>query len=255
MRIYAITLLLLVALVSCNKKKFFDGPNAYNDGFESYAAIDSLIDGEDTHWSYFQKTFAGNALSIDTSQTHSGQKSVRCYAEKSTAADGASKCSFTKHNMAFWQNEVMVVEAWYFIEGTAKADWLFLMDLEEQTAIGAGPGMRLALVDEFIRVEHKYNNPDIIQPAGQEVSFPRNQWVHLKFETKLHKKEKGYVRIWQNDVLIISQDNWNTLPHDLLYFQQGTKGMYSSIEFGITANSRDNTLVMYVDDAKIYRRD
>ncbi|MGL4598607.1 MAG: heparin lyase I family protein [Bacteroidia bacterium] len=247
-------LLLFSILLSCNKKKIFDGPNAYADGFEHYSVIDSLIDGDDVRWSYFQNTFAGNVSAIDSSRSHSGIKSVRCFAEKSTAADGASKCSFTKQKMAFWENEIMVVEAWYFIEGTDKADWLFLMDLEEQANIGAGPGMRLALVDDKIRVEHKYNNPDILQ-SGDEILLPRNQWVHLKFETKLHQKKKGYVRVWQDDVLIIEQDNWNTLPRDLLYFQQGTKGMYSSVEFGITANSRDNDLVLFVDDVRIYKRD
>jgi hypothetical protein len=112
--------------------------------------------------------------------------------------------------------------------------------------------MRLAMVDNAIRVEHKFLNPDIIQPEGQEVLFPRNQWVQLTFETKLSQKKDGYVKIYQDNQLIIEQYNWKTLPTDLLYFQQGTKGMYSSIEFGITANSFDNDMVLYVDDVEAY---
>jgi putative lipoic acid-binding regulatory protein len=37
----------------------------------------------------------------------------------------------------------------------------------------------------------------------------------------------------------------------VLYFQQGTKGMYNSIEIGITANSAESTAVVWVDDFEI----
>ncbi|MCX6148715.1 MAG: hypothetical protein NTW25_15895 [Candidatus Kapabacteria bacterium] len=47
---------------------------------------------------------------------------------------------------------------------------------------------------------------------------------------------------------IINQDNWATLPSDTLYFIQGTKGLYSSIEFGITANTHDNNLKVNIDN-------
>ena len=38
-----------------------------------------------------------------------------------------------------------------------------------------------------------------------------------------------------------------------MYSLQGTKGMYSSIEIGITANSRDNDLTMWADEVTIQR--
>ena len=134
---------------------------------------------------------------------------------------------------------------------TAKADWIFLFDLEEKTAIGAGPGMRLALENDFLLVEHKYLNPDIRQTKNEEISFPRDQWVNIRFETKLSQKKKGYVKVWQDEILILEQSSWKTLPTDMLYFQQGTKGMYSQIEFGVTANTRDNPMTVYVDDINV----
>ena len=39
--------------------------------------------------------------------------------------------------MAFWKGETVRLSAWYYIEGTQNLNWLFLMDLEEQTPIGA----------------------------------------------------------------------------------------------------------------------
>jgi len=124
------------------------------------------------------------------------------------------------------------------------------MDLEEQTAIGAGPGMRLALVDNKLKVEYKFNEKDISQQTGQEIDFPRNQWIQVVWEVKLSKKNKGSVLLWQNGQLVIDSKNNRTLPKDILYFLQGTKGMYSSFEIGITANSKDNDLTIWVDVIK-----
>jgi hypothetical protein len=247
----AIVLIAGIFLFSCQKEKHFDGPNNFSEDFSAYTTIEDIIDGNNEQWSFFQKTFEGNTTSIDTVIFHSSGKSFKSHAVPSTAEKGASKASINKQFMAFWEGETVGIEAWYYIEGTASAQWMFLFDLEEKTSIGAGPGMRLALVNNQLLVEHKYPNPNINQIDGSEIDFPRDQWVKIRFETKLSQKKKGYVKVWQDDHLIIEQNDWQTLPKDILYFQQGTKGMYSQIEFGVTANSSDNPMTVYVDDIDV----
>jgi hypothetical protein len=239
----------LVLFSGCKKEKFFDGPDFYQDDFESYSTLSELILPDDQLWSFTQLTKDENKINVDSTKAHTGNKSLKFIAKK-TDDEGASKSSIAKQNMAFWDGETIKLSGWYFIEGTNSLEWLFLMDMEEQTAIGAGPGMRLALVDNKLRVEYKFNEKDITQPTGQEIDFPRNQWVELVWEAKLSQKNKGAVRLWQNGQLIIDSKNNRTLPKDILYFQQGTKGMYSSCEIGITANSKDNDLILWVDDIK-----
>lgn len=234
---------------SCKKEKYFDGPNFFQDDFETYLSLSDLLLPNDKLWSFTQLTIGENTITVDTTNVHSGNKSLKFVAQKSNN-NSVSKCSIAKQNMAFWEGETVQVSAWYFIEGTNNLEWLFLFDMEEQTAIGAGPGMRLAMVNNQLRVEYKFNEKDITQPTGQDIDFPRNQWVEVVWEVKLSQKKKGTVRLWQNGQLIIDSKNNRTLPKDLLYFQQGTKGMYSSIEIGITANSKDNDLIIWVDDIK-----
>ena len=231
----------ITLLSSCNKKKFFDGPNFFKDDFENYSSLNDLLLDDDVFWSFTQQTRDGNNISVDTTLAHSGNKSLKFVAKKSDD-DGASKSSIAKQHMAFWEGETVRMSASYFIDGTNPLEWLFLMDLEEQTAVGAGPGMRLALVDNKLRVEHKFNEKDILQPEGAEIDLPRNEWVTLAWEIKLSRKNKGTVKLWQNGQLIINSEKNRTLPKDFLYFQQGTKGMYSSCEIGITANSKDSRL-------------
>ncbi len=234
----------------CNKDKFFDGPNSFSEDFENVAHADSLFQSDDARWSFFQLTVDGNYFAIDTTRAHTGNRSMKFFAHNSSGE--VSKCSIAKQNMAFREGETVRMDAWYYIEGNAPADWMFLFDLEEQVAIGAGPGMRIANVgaENNLVVEHKYFNPNIYQVAPAR-SFPRDQWVKLSMEVKLSQKKKGHVRVWQNDTLIISQDKWKTLPKDFLYSQQGTKGIYSSIEFGITANTKESDMTIYVDDIEV----
>ncbi len=239
----------IILFAGCSKEKYFGGPNYYQDGFEAYAEKADMLLPDDVLWSYTQITKTENSISIDTANVHSGNNSLKFVSAKST--EGAlSKCSIAKQQMAFWEGETMRVSAWYYLQGTQDAEWLFLFDLEEQAPVGAGPGMRLALVKNQLRVEYKFNERDILQPTGQEIDFPRDQWVELIWEVKLSKKNKGTVKLWQGGQLIIDTQNNRTLPKDILYSLQGTKGMYSSVEIGITANSRDNDLTVWVDDVR-----
>lgn len=240
-----IILVLPLIFLACSKEEIFKGPNSYTDGFEAYNEIDSIIDGNDEYWSFFQNTLSTNDILIDTLIKHSGNQSIKFIGGKTE--DILSKASINKQNMAFWEGETIIVDFWLYLVGEEPAQWLFIFDLEEQTSIGAGPGMRLALVDGKLLVEHKFFNPNIEQ-EGSGVSFPRDQWVNIRFETKLSQKKKGFVKVYQDGSLIIDQDNWKTLPSDFLYSTQGTQGRYSQIEFGITANPSENDLIMYLDD-------
>lgn len=254
MKNYLIILIITLVSISCNKKKFFDGPDFYSDDFESYTLLEELLSDNDENWSFTQLTKNENSITVDTAIKHGGNRSLKFSAAKSEPQT-LSKCSIAKQNMAFWDGETLRITAWYYMAGTNTAEWLFLMDMEEQTAIGAGPGMRLALVDNKLRVEYKFNEKDIVQPEGSEIDFPRDQWVEIKWEVKLSQKHKGTVKLWQDGQLIIDSKNNRTLPKDILYSLQGTKGMYSSIEIGITANSRDSDLILYVDDVVIEKVD
>jgi hypothetical protein len=247
MRKYIVITVFIAFVISCRKEKWFDGPNYMQEDFESYTSADSMFHEDESRWSYNQNTVDGNYIVLDTNIVHSGNQSLKFFAYASPA-DGVSKNSIVKQHMAFYEGDVVRVSAWYYIEGTANADWLFLFDFEEQAAIGAGPGMRLANSENGIVLEHKFFNDDVYQTEGQEIALPRNQWFNLTLEVKLAQKKKGYIRVWQDNQLILSSDNRKTLPKDFLYNQQGTKGMYQSIEFGITANTKNSEMILYMDD-------
>ena len=240
---------LSIALFGCNKEKYFSGPNEFSDDFESYTTFEDLLVEDDVLWSSTQQTYEANTISLSTEQAHSGTISLKFDAVGSS--DGKlSKCSIFKQKMAFFEGETVQSSIWYYIVGEQELDWLFLLDLEEQTAIGAGPGMRVANVGtgNYGTMEFKFNTEDLKQETH---SFPRNEWFKITLETLLSQKKKGWVKLYLNGQLIVEGTNKKTLPKDVLYNQQGTKGMYSSIEIGATANPSTNPVLIYADDFSI----
>lgn len=233
----------------CNKEKYFDGPNSFSDDFEGYSSFEDLLIEDDVRWSATQQTYDENTISLSTEQAHSGTTSLKFDAVVSTE-EKLSKCSLFKQKMAFYEGETVRSEIWYYIDGEQELDWLFLLDLEEQTAIGAGPGIRVANIgaENYGIIEFKFKGGNVLQ---QDVSFPRNQWFKITFETLLSQKKKGWVKLYLDDQLIVEEQNTKTLPKDILYNLQGTKAMYTSIEIGITANSFSNNAVLYADDFSI----
>src|ERR1044072_8895276 len=196
MRKYIITASLLLFIISCKKEKWFDGPNFMQEDFESYTLANAMFPSDESRWSFNQNTVSGNYIAIDTHIVHDGNQSLKFFAYASPA-NSASKCSIVKQHMAFFEGDVVKISAWYYIDGNADADWLFLFDFEEQAAIGAGPGIRLAnTINTRVTLEHKFFNKDLYQAAGQEIFLPRNQWFNLTMEVKLSQKKKGYVRVW-----------------------------------------------------------
>ena len=241
--------LVLLILSSCDKRKIFDGPNTFFDDFESVSEFDDLFPESKDGWIFSQQTLEGNVISVDPAFSRSGNNSLRF--EDAGTSDLLSKSSLAKNNLAFWEGETLMATAWYFLPDNLEEDWLFIMDIEERTAIGAGPGIRLAIVEGKLLVEHKYLEPNILQPEETAIDFPIGEWVEVSLELNLSQRGEGIIRVWQQGVLIIEQENWNTLPVDILYFQQGTKGMYNSLEIGLTANPTSQALTMWVDDVLI----
>ncbi|MEM7659122.1 MAG: heparin lyase I family protein [Bacteroidota bacterium] len=240
----------LSLLLACNKTVVFDGANAYADGFETYASSKTLLDDSDEFWTFTQLTLEGNTITVDSTFAHTGQQSLR-FDGAGTSGDILSKTSLSKSNLAFWEGESLRVTAWYYLADTLELAWLFLMDLEEKIPVGAGPGMRIALVDNQLLLEHKYLEPNLLQPEATAIEFPRNQWVEIQWELTLSRNGAGEVRLWQDGQLLIEATEHNTLPKDVLYFQQGTLGRYNSLEIGLTAQPANQPARLWVDEVKI----
>jgi hypothetical protein len=249
--VFILILLSLTVYFSCDKHAYFDGDETYFDDFESYQSFDDLVDSPQNF--YYQITYDESFIRPDTTKHLSGKQAMYFYGHR-TENDLLSKCSFSNHHMAFWEGETVYASANYYIDSKADLPWLFLLDMEERAAIGAGPGIRVFISeDNAFGLNFKYLEPNIKQADANAIFVPRQTWFKLSMEVYLTQKKSGWVKVYQNDTLLIHAEDVQTLPTDILYFQQGTKGMYNSVEFGLTANPTDEHIHLYLDDVEVFK--
>ena len=174
---------------------------------------------------------------------------MKLFATKGTI----SKSDIANNKMSFWEDDIVSISAWFYLAGTDELNYVFLFDIEEDVMIGASPGIRIAMDEKgcLLIERNKYGQSTIQQPVNDRIPFPRNQWVELKIELDLQQKKTGYIKLWQDNVQLINAENVQTLPTDKLYYIQGTKGMYQSIQIGITATTSNYDVTLFIDDIEI----
>ena len=224
------------------------GLDTWVDDFESYTAkAQVLAEGSDEGWSE-QITADGNGWTLVQDRVAGGEQAVRFEA---VPTDGAtSKASLFVNDMHLEEGTVVSFAASYWLSEDSGRP--FLMDLEEDAVIGAGPGMRLWLdEDQALMLERKkYAEKDVYQD-GSKVTFPRDQWVVLRMETFLSQGRDGWVEVYQDDELVLNVPDIRTLPRDRLYAIQGTRGAYTNVEVGITAAGVGGAVELWMDDVVV----
>ncbi len=119
-----------------------------------------------------------------------------------------------------------------------------IMDLETSWYIER-PGLRLVITDNgHLQVELKWIiKAKYRQLGGQQVMFPRGQWVHIQTHYYLSDENDGVIEVWQDGIKIIDEQG-QTLPL--------ASTVYSYLELGITAHrSESENVTVYVDDCVI----
>ncbi|MFK7921252.1 MAG: hypothetical protein AB8H47_04810 [Bacteroidia bacterium] len=251
-RLVYISLAMMFAFSACTEQRIAAWKASLKDDFETVSNVSELTEGETAIWKYYQQQGEQNQISIDSSNPHSGLQCLKFSAEPSL--NGASKSAIAHNRLIFRAAETVEFSGWFYIEGTADLDYVFLVDLEEDIPIGAGPGIRIALEDSvgYIVLErNKLLEKTLYQDANNKVAFPRDEWVEIKMEVLLAQGDEGTIKIWQNDQLLIDVVDTPSLPSDKLTVLQGTHNFYHSLQVGITANAQANACVMYVDDIEI----
>ncbi len=253
-RFHIVLFALVLVMTGCKKKQLFldIAIKSYSDDFEQYSAIDSTFFAPD-RWDFFQLTVAGNTMDIDSQIVHSGNQALRCYAN-GTTDQIVSKATIQKQGIGWQQGDTIRFEGYFYIEGNLEN--LFILDIEESASISYSPGIRLMFSKEgYLMVERgKMNMSTIQQKSGQEIAWPKNQWVKLTYEVLFSQRKKGYVKLWQNNQAVLEAHNIKTMPKDILYYSLGTSDIYSNFEIGITANGGNKPSTLYLDDFSVWKK-
>jgi hypothetical protein len=240
---YFFVLASLIAFLGCFKERFLQGKTSLYEDFELVQSAEELF--ETDNWVFYQQTEPNSYLVIDTSMSKFGAQCLLIKAASGTV----SKSDLANNKLALPEGESVRFSGWFYLDDTLDLGYVFLVDIEESVVIGAGPGVRVAInADDYLVIErNKFGEPTLSQSPEDQTPFPRQQWVHIELEMGLSQQKKGYVKLWQNNELLIQASNVRTMPKDELYHLQGSKGVYQSLQVGLTAVTADHDVFLYLD--------
>ena len=187
--------------------------------------------------------FIDNRVEPSPAVVYTGSRALYTHAVAKTSEMVVSKAFLGSQSLHYLKGDDVWFSAMYYIdpeEGTPQT----IMDLETSW-YRERPGLRLMITDVgHLQVELKW----IIrlkyrQLGGQEVQFPKGQWVHIETHYYLSDEDDGVIEIWQDGVKIIDEQG-QTLPI--------ASTIYNYLEIGITAHNSDSEdVTVYVDDMVI----
>lgn len=242
-----IAVVTVLIISGCITSPWEDGRRAIQEDFENVQSLEDLLASD--NWTFTQQQPAENTILIDSTFAFAGNHSAHFSVNQPEKA--IHKCDIANNKMTFYEGETVNFSAWFFLAATDTVGTIFLYDLEEGTPIGATPGVRIYLNEngEVVFDRSKMNKSSIYQ--DNPIKFPLNQWVKLDVNLELHRKKKGSVEIRQNNQIIIQANDIRTMPTDFLYATQGTKGIYNSVEVGITATQKTGAVDLWVDEVSL----
>jgi hypothetical protein len=240
----------------------------FSDDFESARTIHDLI-GVKRGWTAFtlqsaksptvddyvrlrKRILTGNGDFLDNriepsdEVVHGGQRALRAYSVARSGDAVTNKASLETELIHFVRGDDVWFAGWYCVPVEGGMPFT-LMDLET-TWFKEHPGIRIMVFGEkHLGVELKWGaKPTYRQQKGNEIGFPRGQWVRVKLHITLSEEQDGVVELWQDGTQIVDARG-QTLPL--------SHTIYNSLEVGISAHSFGPLpATLYVDDVSISAR-
>ncbi|MFV2067868.1 MAG: heparin lyase I family protein, partial [Pirellulales bacterium] len=173
-------------------------------------------------------------------RSHGGEQALRLYAVSPSRKMSLTKASLDTELLHFIKGDHFWFSGWFFLE---KGRPTTIMDLE-CSYIEKSPGMRVLFTEEMRPyLELKWMSKPTYRPQRSlNVVLPRRRWVHVKVHLLLSEGNDGEAELWLDGMKVI-EGKGQTLPI--------SGAVYDRLQVGITANPKETTTVLYVDDVMV----
>lgn len=227
----------------------------FSDGFENASTIRDLLKRDGSRWTNSQRTPSGNGLTLVTDPSHSGN-ALHFHALPSGSA--VSKADIERALPDLVAGDQLSISAWFYAKSGQSLDNVFILDLECPTCWpDTSPGIRVHLkghggtpVVERGKIRlPSLRNEDMIRA----VSFPRERWVRVEWQTTLAPDDLGRTSITFDGRTVFSARG-ATFPDPTILARSGIalrKLAYERFQIGITANSSSNPVDIFVDSVEV----
>ncbi|WP_159092338.1 MULTISPECIES: hypothetical protein [unclassified Aquimarina] len=273
--IYAMIILVFCTACSGNdddEQSVTTIPFLFEDGFETQGDdIDELFVSDGSRWTNLQRTNPSNEISIATTTFSEGQNSIRLLALPSDNI--LSKMDIEKEGFRAFSGDVIIIEADFYLNTTVNIENLLLIDLEccscwDPSVVGDPstdsenqcPGVRLMMSggNDFLSIERGKISGSTLEQTT--FSFPRNEWVSVRWELTLSDTDTGINKLFINGDEVITRNAMN-MPNPEVFrdvfaengieFNLQEPVFYERVQVGVTANPTSENIELFVDDFSI----
>ncbi|WP_340065763.1 hypothetical protein [Ascidiimonas aurantiaca] len=275
---YSFFVLILIALVSCNKdendtERTLTENFIFQDGFETENNfLDELFPSNGSRWSTIQQTNPSNAtneISIINSEFSEGQNAIRFFAYRSDSQ--LSKIDIEKNGLNIKEGDKVTIKADFYINSNESLENLLLIDLECCSCWDPGvgdnfgsenqcPGVRLIMSggNDYLSIERGKISAATLQQTN--FSFPRKQWVSVEWEMTMSANENGLNRLLINGTQVLNEPGMNMPNADIfrdVFLNEGINftlqepTFYERVQIGATANPTAGNIELFVDNFSI----
>ncbi|MEQ9297134.1 MAG: hypothetical protein RIF33_01155 [Cyclobacteriaceae bacterium] len=239
----------------------------FENGFETVSNdLAELFPSDGSRWSNIQLVDPNggeNTIELVGDPVSEGSSSLRVVAK--TSNEILSKADIEKGGFNAPEGSTVIIEANFYIASTVNIENLLLIDLEccscwdPSVPDNQCPGIRLMMKsNDYLSIERgKILGTTLIQTVQ---SFPRNEWVNVKWELTLSTEDDGLNKLSINDTQVINIEGIN-MPNPILFREEFARNginfklqqplFYERFQIGATANPTSSDIELFIDDVRL----
>lgn len=246
-------------------------PNAENFSFsEDFEGVgtdfDALFPNDNSRWTGVQLVNpmnGENRINLTNETVFEGDYALSIFSAGSD--DILSKSDLEKGGLTLAEGQTVIIGAQFYLESEANIENLLLLDVEccscwdPSVPDNQCPGIRLMLsnVDgsDYLSIERGKIGLETLEQDN--VVFPRNEWVEVRWVTQLSSSENGTNQLFINGTSVIDESGTN-MPNENIFrdifaaenieFELQTPVVYERLQIGATANPTEHNIQLYIDD-------
>jgi hypothetical protein len=179
-----------------------------------------------------------NNAAIVSDTFYSGNAAMRFHAETNQPNGVSSSALNSNENLFLREEMVFSVDCRIMIPSYSSSNNLEIMRLEANDSADDPSGVSFFLDEDGALSLNRsaMGLSNIHQEIGTKTAFPTNQWVNVHIDYLADARSRGYVKIWQDEVLVLEALSTETMPKAKLHLSEKGKNYFSKLSFGILSN-------------------
>ncbi len=243
----------ILGMNACKKEEYIDRISGIECDFEGIDEADDLLTGGQ-NWASFGISRSGNTAMVVRDTVHSADAAIRFAADGDQTRSISTSSLISNDNLFLRDQSIFSINCWIFIPSYSGNTELEILRLEDAQTEDKRSSVSFYLdADGALALDRsEMGLSDLLQPQAQKTAVPTDQWVHLDIAYLAESRSRGYVKVWQDDALVLEALSTETLPKVSFHLSDSGNNYFSRVSFGILSNASGTGAIIFWDDLRIW---